>query len=74
MSQSLPTHGFEWVENVEGFTSGKISRLCERSGVGYLLDVDVGYPSDLRYLHNGLPFLPEKLNIDGVKKLVPNPM
>ena len=74
MSQSLPTHGFEWVSDLSGFTADGIGDLCrdEDTGVGYLLEVDVGYPSEIHDLHNGLPFLAEQMNINKVKKLTPN--
>ena len=39
---------------------------------GYILEVDVDYPKELHKLHNELPFLPEKMKISKVEKLVPN--
>ena len=48
-----------------------ISDLARRSK-GYLLEVDVRYPSELHDLHNNLPFMCERMKIDGVEKLVPN--
>ena len=49
MSQSLPTHGFEWVEDLSVFTPHEIGEICrdDGEGVGYLLEVDVGYPNKL---------------------------
>ena len=44
----------------------------EESNEGYFLEADVHYPEKLQELHNGLPFLPEKLNIEKLKKLVTN--
>ena len=63
ISQPLPTGGFRWVTPDE---------ITERSDKGYLLEVDVKYPKELHNLHNDLPFMCEKMVIDGVKKLVPN--
>ena len=34
---------------------------------GYMLDVDVGYPSKLQNLHSDLPFLPERMTINNTK-------
>ena len=39
---------------------------------GYILDVDVDYPSKLKNLHSDLPFLPERMVINNTKKLVCN--
>ena len=39
---------------------------------GYLLEVDVNYPKELHDYHNDLPFMCEKIKINGVEKLVPN--
>ena len=72
MSQSLPTHGFEWVGDLSVFTADGIGGICKDEDVGYLLEVDVGYCSELHDMHNGLPFLSEQMDIAGVRKLVPN--
>ena len=36
---------------------------------GYLLKVDVEYPTELHDTHNDLPFMPEKMEINKVEKL-----
>ena len=36
----------------------------------YFLEVDPHYPEELHELDNGLPFLPEKIKIEKVEKLV----
>ena len=72
MSQPLPTGGFKWVKNVEKLTAKKIANLVKRNGKGYLLEVDVEYPKELHNKHNDLPFLPEKMKINKVEKLVAN--
>ena len=38
----------------------------------FLLEVDIQYPEKLHGFHNYLPFLPERMKIEKVKKLVPN--
>ena len=43
-----------------------------RSNKGYLLEVDISYPRDLHDSHNDLPFMCERMKINGVEKLVPN--
>jgi hypothetical protein len=63
MSQSLPTGGFRWVEGAE-----RLERLakdilshpaddCE----GYILEVDLEYPTDLHAEHNAYPLAPERM-------------
>ena len=44
----------------------------KNSGKGYILEVDVDYPSKLHRLHSDMPFLPERMKIDKTQKLVCN--
>ena len=68
MSQPLPTGGFKWVD----VNPNEISELATRTDKGYVLEVDVSYPKDLHDSHNDLPFMCERMEINGVEKLVPN--
>ena len=68
MSQSLPTGGFRWVS----IEPNEIDKLARRTDKGYLLEVNVKYPKELHDSHNDLPFMCEKMKINGVEKLVPN--
>ena len=68
MSQPHPTGGFKWVD----VNPNEISELATRTDKGYLLEVDVSYPKDLHDSHNDLPFMCERMEINGVEKLVPN--
>ena len=68
MSQPLPTGGFKWVD----VNPNEISELTTRTDKGYLLEVDVSYPKELHNPHNDLPFMCERMEINGVEKLVPN--
>ena len=61
MSEKLPINGFKWVND--------ISRINDK---GYILEVDVEYPSKLHKLHSDMPFLPERIKIDKTQKLVCN--
>ena len=67
MSQPLPTGGFKWV-NVN---PNRIHELVN-GDKGYLLVVDVRYPTEIYDSHDELPFLSERMEINGVTKLVPN--
>ena len=62
MIQKLPTHGFSW-EQVEDFTPEKIYKLVKKDKKGYILEVDVEYPKELRKNHNELPLLVERMKI-----------
>ena len=68
MSQPLPTGGFKWVD----VNPNAISELATRTDKGYVLEVDVSYPKELHNSHNDLPFMCERMEINGVEKLVPN--
>ena len=68
MSQPLPTGGFKWVD----VNPNEISELAIRTDKGYLLEVDVSYPKELQNQHNDLSFMCERMEINGVEKLVPN--
>ena len=68
MSQPLPTSKFKWVD----IKPSQIRALSTSKIKGYLLEVDVKYPTDLYDSHNDLPFMCDKMKINKVKKLVPN--
>ena len=68
MSQPLPTGGFKWTD----VNPNEISELATRTDKGYVLEVDVSYPKELHNQYNYLPFMCERMEINGVKKLIPN--
>ena len=80
MSQPLPTGEFKWVniKNLEQRpqnlkkTIDLMMKRDKASHRGYLLEVDVNYPKELHDHHNDLPFMCEKIKVNGVEKLVPN--
>ena len=72
MSQPLPTGRFRWVEVRGDLNPKNIVNLMAKTDHGYLLEVDVYYPKELHDYHNDLPFMCEKIKINGVEKLVPN--
>ena len=65
MTKALPTHGFEWMDNQE--LSNWRDHPC-------ILEVDLEYPHQLHDLHNDYPLAPERLDVEGVDKLIPNLM
>ena len=44
----------------------------KKGKVGYFLEIDIQYPEELHELHNDLTYLPEKMKIENVEKLVAN--
>ena len=68
MSQPLPTGGFKWVS----IKPSKILQLAKRKSKGHLLEVDVHYPRELHDSHDDLPFMCERMKINGVEELIPN--
>ena len=74
MSQKLPTGRFSWMRDdfVNRLTPELIEILCESEQHGYLLEVDVDYPSELHDAHNDLPFLVQRMKTIKVEKLVPH--
>ena len=72
MSQPLPTGGFHCIEVRGDLNPKNIVNLMVKTDCGYLLEVDVNYPKELYDYHNDLPFMCEKIKINGVEKLVPN--
>ena len=67
MIQLLSTGGCNWVYSSQ-FTPDNIDSYTNCDSEGYLLE----YPKELHDLHNDLPFMCEKMKINGVRKLVPN--
>jgi len=64
MSNYLPTGGFEWVKD---FTNFDVMAVADDSDTGYILEVDLEYPSELHKKHNDLPFCPEHFTAPGSK-------
>ena len=71
MTQKLPVDCFEW-EKPSKFTSDFIKNYDEKSSIGYVFDVDIGYPKNFHDFHSDLPFLPQRMKIDKCDKLICN--
>ena len=75
MSQQLPTHGFKWMRNI---TKEKVMEILDKEShsminigkKGYIFEVDLEYPPHLWETHNEYPLAPEKMNVNGVEKLI----
>ena len=77
MTQALPTHGFHWMKNP---TKEKVMKILDNMNTsmknpskhkkGYIFEVDLEYPNELWAGHNDYPVAPEKMNVNGVEKLI----
>ena len=62
MIQYLPCGGVKWLNKKE-IDKFDLNSIGENNPIGYMLEVDLEYPSELHYLHNYYPFAQEKLEI-----------
>ena len=72
MLQKLPANDFEQIEDTSKFNENFIKNYDEECDEGYFLGVNIQYPEKLHELHNDLPFLPERMKIENIEKLVAN--
>ena len=73
MSEKLPINEFKWVNDISKIDKKFVKSYDKKnSDKGYILEVDVHYPSKLHRLHSDMPFLPERMKIDKTQKLVCN--
>ena len=72
MLQKLAVNNFEWIEDTSQLNEDFIKSYNEENHEAYFLEIDVEYPEKLLKLHNGLPFLPERMKIEKFEKLVTN--
>ena len=59
MNQELPLDGYKWAD-VSIITDDFVKNYDVNGDKGYLLEVDVEYPIEMRTAHQDLPFLPER--------------
>lgn len=68
MSQPLPTKNFKWIEHEKILGYMEFPERIKSC----TLEVDLEYPKKLHDAHNDYPLTPELVNVNGVKKLIPN--
>ena len=62
MSQYLPYSEFKWLNQKE-IDRFDVESIVENSSTGYIVEVDLNYPSQLHSMYNDYPLAPEKLEI-----------
>ena len=72
MSEKLPVIIFEWIKNTSQFKEDFMKNYNEKIDKSYFFEVDAQYLEKFLELHNDLPFLPERMKIEKVEKLVAN--
>ena len=63
MSQYLPYGRFKWLNQKE-ISDFCLNFVSENSSIGYILEVDIEYPSKILKLHSDCPLAPEKLEVN----------
>ena len=67
----MQVSGFKWVEDLSEFDEGFfIKSYNEKSKEEYFFEVDRQCPENLHNVQNDLAFLPERVKIEKVEKLV----
>ena len=63
MSQYLPEKEFCWMSS-EQLSTFDVTSIASDSTTGYILEVDLDYPSDIHDHHGDYPLAPEGMVID----------
>ena len=72
MSRKFPINNFEQIKNTSQFNEDFIKNYNEESAETYFLEANVPYPENLHNHQNDSPFLPERIKIEKVERLVAN--
>ena len=59
MSKFLLIRGFKWIDSKEF----DLNKWTSNSSKGFVLEVDLKYPRELRELHNYYPLAPDEIEI-----------
>ena len=70
MSEKLRIDKFTWETDLSIFTSDFIKNYDSHSDVGYIFYLDIIYHEELYELHKDLPFLPDRMDVNKVNKLI----
>ena len=62
MNQYLPCSGFKWLNKKE-ISDSCLNSISKNSSIGYILEVDLEYPSEFHDLHDDYPLDPKNLKL-----------
>ena len=63
---------FKWIEDISKFDESFINSHNDKNDEGHFFEFKAQYSEKLHSLHNDLPFLPERMKTEKVKKLIAN--
>ena len=72
MSQKFPVKNFEWIKDTSQFNEDFIKNYNEEGDEVHFLEADGQGLEKLHERYNDFPFLPERMKIEKVEKLVAN--
>ena len=61
MTEKLTVKEFKWLDDIPKIDEDFVKVYDKNNNKGYILDVDIDYPSKLQNLHSDLPFVPKEL-------------
>ena len=70
MSEKVLVDEFTWETDLLIFTSDFIKNYDSHSDMGYIFYVDIIYRKELYERHKDLPFLPDRMDVNKVNKLI----
>ena len=68
----LPVNNFKWIKDTSQFTEDSIKNYNEEGDEGYFFEIDAKYLEKLHEFHNDLLFLPERMKIGKLDRLIAN--
>ena len=72
MSQTVPVNNVEWKKDTSQYNGDFIKNYTEESDERYFVEVGVQVLEKLHKIYDGIPFLPERMKMAKVEKLVAN--
>ena len=64
MTFPLPMNSFRWMSEAELAMFDAMTMITDENGPGYILEVDLLYPSDLHLRHNSFPLAAESVKVN----------
>ena len=65
MIRKLPDSNYQWVQDLSKIDEEFIENYYDDSIVGCFIEAGIEYPKELHSLNSDLPFLPERMEVNG---------